>query len=75
AGVGRAYAGAGALDVAAAALCLEHSLVPPTPNVSEPGYDIDLVTGRARAVEARTALVLARGLAGFNSALVLRRRS
>ncbi len=72
-GVGRAYAGASALDVAAAALCLEHGLVPPTPNVSEPGYDIDLVTGRARAAEPRTALVLARGLAGFNSALVLQR--
>jgi minimal PKS chain-length factor (CLF/KS beta) len=30
------------------------------------------VTSRARAAEARTALVLSRGLMGSNSALVLR---
>jgi minimal PKS chain-length factor (CLF/KS beta) len=35
-------------------------------------HDLDLVTGRARPADVRTALVLSRGLLGFNSALVLR---
>ena len=33
---------------------------------------VAIVTGAARAVEPRTALVLSRGLMGSNSALVLR---
>ena len=35
-------------------------------------HDLDLVTGRARPADLRTALVLSRGLMGSNSALVLR---
>ncbi|WP_405581870.1 beta-ketoacyl synthase N-terminal-like domain-containing protein [Streptomyces sp. NBC_01190] len=72
-GFGRAYCGAGALDAAAAVLALEHGVVPPTPNVVEVRHDLDIVTGEARAVELRTALVLSRGLMGGNAALVLRR--
>jgi len=60
------------LDAAAAALALEQGLVPPTPNVTGCAYDLDLVTGFARATAPRTALVLSRGLMGSNSALVLR---
>lgn len=71
-GTGRAYAGAAALDVAAALLAVAHGVVPPTPNVAEPDYDLDLVTGAARPVAVRTALVWARGLSGSNSALVIR---
>ena len=73
AGIGRAYAGAAAIDVATAALAIEHGVVPPTPNVSNPGHDLDLVTGEARSIEVRTALIWARGLSGSNSALVIRR--
>ena len=47
--------------------------IPPTPNVFDVCHDLDLVTGRARPAELRTALVLSRGLMGSNSALVLRR--
>jgi minimal PKS chain-length factor (CLF/KS beta) len=72
AGIGRAYCGASALDAAAAALSMEQGLIPPTPNVTACAYDLDLVTGIARAAEPRTALVLSRGLMGSNSALVLR---
>jgi minimal PKS chain-length factor (CLF/KS beta) len=61
------------LDTAAATLAMEHGLVPPTPNVFEVCHDLDVVTGRARPAELRTALVLSRGLMGSNSALVLRR--
>ncbi|MFE9904452.1 ketosynthase chain-length factor [Streptomyces achromogenes] len=70
---GRLYSGAAPLDVATALLAIEEGLIPPTTNV-EPadGYDLDLVTAEARPAEVRTALVLARGFNGFNSALVVR---
>ncbi|MDQ0991596.1 ketosynthase chain-length factor [Streptomyces sp. V3I7] len=71
-GIGRGYCAAPVLDVAAAVLAMEHGLIPPTPNVFDICHDLDLVTGRARAAETRTALVLSRGLMGSNSALVLR---
>ncbi|MFD5471008.1 beta-ketoacyl synthase N-terminal-like domain-containing protein, partial [Streptomyces sp. NPDC127105] len=71
-GTGRAYCAAPVLDAATAVLAMEHGLIPPTPNVSDICHDLDLVTGRARAAEVRTALVLSRGLMGSNSALVLR---
>ncbi|TWV40388.1 ketosynthase chain-length factor [Streptomyces misionensis] len=71
-GTGRGYCAAPVLDTAAAVLAMEHGLIPPTPNVHDVCHDLDLVTGRARAAEARTALILSRGLMGSNSALVLR---
>lgn len=72
---GRLYSGAGPLDVAAALLAIRDGVVPPTVN-TEPlaDYDLDLVIGRPRHVAVRTALVLARGQGGFNSALVVRAR-
>lgn len=72
AGYGRAYAGAAALDVVLATLTLRHGLIPPTPYADGTHLGIDLVTGRPRPTGTQTALVLARGLAGGNSALVLR---
>ncbi|MDQ2583740.1 beta-ketoacyl synthase N-terminal-like domain-containing protein [Saccharothrix yanglingensis] len=72
-GYGRCYAGAAPLDVATAVLAVEHGVVPPTPGVRDWRFDLDLVTGEARPLDVRTALVLARGLHGGNSALVLRR--
>lgn len=71
-GSGRGYCAAPVLDTAAAVLAMEHGLIPPTPNVFDVCHDLDLVTGRARPAELRTALVLSRGLMGSNSALVLR---
>lgn len=71
-GIGRAYCGGAALDVAAAVLAMEHGIVPPTPNVGGVCHDLDLVTGLARPAELRTALVLSRGLMGCDAALVLR---
>lgn len=70
---GRLNSGAAPLDVAAALLAIGDGVIPPTTNVeTAPGYDIDLVTGQARPAALRTALVLARGHAGFNSAVVVR---
>ncbi|MGW7367595.1 ketosynthase chain-length factor [Streptomyces sp. NPDC054841] len=71
-GTGRAYCGAPVLDTAAAVLAMQDGLVPPTPNVSDVCHDLEVVTGRARPAELRTALVLSRGLMGSNAALVLR---
>ncbi|MET9058889.1 MULTISPECIES: ketosynthase chain-length factor [Streptomyces] len=71
-GIGRGYGAAPVLDTAAAVLAMEDGVVPPTPNVFDICHDLDLVTGRARPAEARTALILSRGLMGSNAALVLR---
>lgn len=71
--VGRMYAGAGALDVATALLAIRDGLIPPTINVrSSADSQIALVTGQAVQAPLRTALVLARGYGGFNSAVVVR---
>jgi act minimal PKS chain-length factor (CLF/KS beta) len=72
---GRLLSGGGALDVAAALLCLRDRLVPPAANVREERIDerVDLVAGRPRSVAADAVLVLARGYGGFASAVVLTR--
>jgi act minimal PKS chain-length factor (CLF/KS beta) len=71
---GRLFGGGAALDVATALLSIRDGVIPPTANVAAPAadYRIDLVTGSARELPVRTALVLARGYAGFNAALVVR---
>ncbi|MEV5414173.1 ketosynthase chain-length factor [Thermopolyspora sp. NPDC052614] len=70
---GRLYAGGAALDVAAALLAVRDDVIPPTVGVTAPapGCDIDLVIGASRETPVRTALVLARGYGGFNSALLV----
>jgi minimal PKS chain-length factor (CLF/KS beta) len=70
---GRLYSGGAALDLAAAFLAIRDGVIPPTVHV-EPcqDYPLDLVVGQPRPAEVRTALVLARGSGGFNSAMVVR---
>jgi act minimal PKS chain-length factor (CLF/KS beta) len=69
---GRLGSGAAPLDVATALLAMRDGVIPPTANVTlSPDYDLDLVT-TPRHIPVTTALVLARGHGGFNSALVLR---
>jgi minimal PKS chain-length factor (CLF/KS beta) len=69
---GRLYSGGAPLDVAAALLAIQEGLIPPTVHVSPaPALGLDLVSGRPRTAEVRTALVLARGHHGFNSAVVI----
>lgn len=72
---GRPQSGTGPLDVAAALLCLRDNVIPPTVNVDSPAHPalIDLVLGQPRPGRLNSALVLARGQGGFNSAVVLRR--
>lgn len=71
---GRLCAGAGPLDVAAALLSLAEGILPPAINIDRPAdHPIDLVVGAPRRpARLRTALVLARGRGGFNSAVVVR---
>jgi minimal PKS chain-length factor (CLF/KS beta) len=75
--VGRLYAAGSALDAAAALLSIRDQCLPPIVNLSQParGCNLDVVTNGARSVSANAALVNARGLGGFNSALLLRRVS
>ncbi|VVJ17773.1 TcmL [Amycolatopsis camponoti] len=67
---GRLSAGA-ALDVATAFLAIRDDVVPPSVGIRG-ASDVDLVLDRPREIPVRTALVVARGVGGFNSALVLR---
>jgi minimal PKS chain-length factor (CLF/KS beta) len=71
--VGRLYSGGPPLDVAWAALTLAHGIVPPTVNLdpASAGHDLNFVVEPVRPARLRTALVVARGVGGFNSALVL----
>lgn len=69
---GRLYSGGAPLDVASALLSIKDGIIPPTVHaVARADYGLDLVT-RPRTSAVRTALVLARGYGGFNSALVVR---
>lgn len=71
---GRMYGGGAAVDVVAALLSMRDQVIPPTINVSSlaPGCELALVLDQPKEARVRTALVLARGYGGFNSALVLR---
>ncbi len=70
---GRLYAGGAALDLACALLSIRDGVIPPSTHVRlAPEHPIDLVTGQPRSAAVRTALVLARGHGGFNSAMVVR---
>ncbi|MGC5561890.1 ketosynthase chain-length factor [Streptomyces sp. FR-108] len=71
---GRLHSGAAPLDVVAALLAIRDRTIPPTVNVTpDESYELDLVTGRPRSADVHTALVVARGHGGFNSAVVVRR--
>ncbi|MFJ9026453.1 ketosynthase chain-length factor [Streptomyces sp. NPDC102259] len=70
---GRLYSGAAPLDVATALLAIAEGLIPPTVHIDPHAeYALDLVVSEARPAVLRTALILARGHGGFNSALVVR---
>lgn len=71
---GHLVAGAGALNIAVAALAIRHGAVPPTLNLTNPapGCDLDYAPNEARQMRVTNALALARGLEGQNVALALR---
>jgi len=62
----------GRLYVATALLAIRDQVIPLTINVlPSQEYELDLVTDQPRPADLRTALVLMRGHADFNSALVV----
>ncbi|MFJ9008901.1 beta-ketoacyl-[acyl-carrier-protein] synthase family protein [Streptomyces canus] len=71
--IGHSLGAIGALETAACALAVEHSVVPPTANLHEPDpeCDLDYVPLVAREQEVGTVLSVASGFGGFQSALVL----
>ncbi|SEK86251.1 ketosynthase chain-length factor [Streptacidiphilus jiangxiensis] len=71
---GRLLSGAAPLDLAAALLSIRDGVIPPTVNTTAAAeLGLDLVAGGPRVAPVKTALVLARGEGGFNSAMVVRR--
>jgi act minimal PKS ketosynthase (KS/KS alpha) len=64
-----------ALEAAACALAIEHSVIPPTANLHEPDPDCDLdyVPLVAREQRVDVALSVSSGFGGFQSAIVLNR--
>ncbi|MGW0208576.1 ketosynthase chain-length factor [Streptomyces sp. NPDC003233] len=74
---GRLYAGGAALDTATALLSIRDSVIPPTIGTGEvaPAIGLDLVLHQPREMRVDTALVVARGRGGFNSALVVQRHN
>ncbi|MBB5158006.1 beta-ketoacyl-[acyl-carrier-protein] synthase family protein [Saccharopolyspora phatthalungensis] len=65
----------GAIEIAACALSIEHSVVPPTANLyhPDPECDLDYVPRQAREHRVDVALSVGSGFGGFQSAMVLRR--
>lgn len=71
AATGRMGSGTAPLDVAMALLAMRDQVIPPTIGVEpDPDLDLDLCSTPRRA-RLQTVLVLARGLGGFNSALIV----
>ncbi|WP_406840994.1 beta-ketoacyl-[acyl-carrier-protein] synthase family protein [Streptomyces sp. AHU1] len=73
--IGHALGAAGALDVVASVLAIEHSTVPPTANLHEPDptCDLDYTPLFAREQRSSTVLSVASGFGGFHTATVLTR--
>jgi 3-oxoacyl-[acyl-carrier-protein] synthase II len=71
---GHLVGGAGALNVAVAALAVHDGAVPPTLNLEDPqpGCEFDWVPRTARELPVNLALAVARGLEGQNAVLALR---
>nr|ADE34519.1 SsfB [Streptomyces sp. SF2575] len=72
---GRLLGGGAPLDLATALLAMRDSVVPPIANLESPAHEdlIDLVRDTPREKAIGTALILARGQGGYNSALIVRK--
>lgn len=73
--IGHSLGAIGSLEVAACALAIEHSVIPPTANlhVPDPECDLDYVPLVAREQRVDVVLSVASGFGGFQSAIVLTR--
>ncbi len=69
---GNLLGASGALDLIMAVLAMEHKLVPPTLNLTDPDpAGLDYVYGQARECAINKALIISRGRGGINSVLVI----
>ncbi|GES27569.1 beta-ketoacyl-[acyl-carrier-protein] synthase family protein [Streptomyces angustmyceticus] len=73
--IGHSLGAIGSLEIAACALAMEHSVLPPTANLHEPDpeLDLDYIPLTAREQKADTVLSVGSGFGGFQSAMVLAR--
>jgi minimal PKS ketosynthase (KS/KS alpha) len=73
--VGHSLGAIGSIEIAACALAIEGSVVPPTANLTtpDPQLDLDYVPIRARKADVGVALCVGSGFGGFQSAAVLTR--
>jgi len=73
--VGHSLGAIGSIEIAASALAIEHSAIPPTANLhqADPECDLDYVPLVAREQPVDTVLTVGSGFGGFQSAMVLRR--
>jgi act minimal PKS ketosynthase (KS/KS alpha) len=73
--IGHSLGAIGALETAACALAIRHSVVPPTANLTDPDpeCDLDYVPLTARERRLDTVLSVGSGFGGLQSALVLTR--
>ncbi|MFC3350065.1 beta-ketoacyl-[acyl-carrier-protein] synthase family protein [Streptomyces echinoruber] len=73
--IGHSLGAIGGLEAAACALAIEHGVLPPTANLTEPDPECDLDYIPLHAREQRTDVVLSvgSGFGGFQTALVLAR--
>lgn len=73
--IGHSLGAIGSIEVAATALALEHGVIPPTANLTDPDpeLDLDYVPLHARERDMSAALTVGSGFGGFQSAMVLRR--
>jgi len=72
---GNMLGASGSVDVITTVLAMEHSMVPPTINLStpDPDCDLDYCPNEAQSKEINNALIINRGRGGINSALVLQK--
>ncbi len=73
--IGHSLGAIGSIEIAACALAIEHSVVPPTANLhhKDPDCDLDYVPIVARDHLVNTALTVGSGFGGFQSAMILRK--
>ncbi len=71
---GHLIGAAGSLEAVITVLAMQHSLIPPTINLTtpDPECDLDYVPGQARPARIRTAMSNSFGFGGHNSALIFR---
>ena len=72
---GNMLGASGAVDVITTILAMEHSLIPPTINYTQPDpeCDLDYCPNKAQAKKIKNALVISRGRGGINCVLVLQK--